>query len=186
LSTVNFSFVNFKARKRAEIMYDHAVMDTISFRTDRLKLMMEKRNLKPGQLEYLSGVSQPMISLLLKDSRPNVSVIIVAKLAGALGCSVDYLVGLTEDYRPLPMNLTDALDDLVRVARKLPNYRQSDLLEIAKTFQNKNEMDDTRLMNTVLEKINELGGVEAESLILGLLESLRPPADDSGASPTSD
>lgn len=162
-------------------MYDLVNMDTITFHSERLQEMMSKRKLKPGQLEYMSGVSQPMISLLLDGSRPNVSAVIVGKLADALGCSVDYLVGLTEDSSPRPMSVSDALYELVRTARQLPKFRLEDLAQIAAMYLAQNEKDDTRLMDIVLEKINELGGDEAEQLLLDLLENLRSGGGDFGA-----
>lgn len=164
-------------------MYYLVVMEPIRFNANRLKEMMDKRGLTAGQLNYMSDVSQPMISLLLNGSRPNVSVVIVAKLANALGCSVDYLVGLTEDATPRPMQLTDVLHELIRTARHLPHFRQDDLLSLAQMYVDKKETDDTQLMNIVLEKINEVGGDEAERLLLDLFEGLRPDSGNLGTTP---
>lgn len=164
-------------------MYDLVTMERISFRSDRLKLMMEKRKLTPGQLHYMTGISQPQISLLMNGKRPEVSAVIVAKLADALACSVDYLLGLTEDATPKPMVLSDAIGDLLVVARKLPKSRQEDLLSQALMYLDKNESEDTHLMNVLLDKINEVGGEEAEELIVKLLQSFRSGWDPSDASP---
>lgn len=155
-------------------MYDRLIMKTISFRPDRLRFMMEKRKLTPGQLHYLTNISQPTISLLMNGERPNVSAVFVAKLADALNCSMEYLVGLSDDYTPNSITLTDALAELLVIARGLPSFRQDDLLSQAKMYLEKNEKEDTHLMNVLLDKINDLGGEEAEELLLKLLQSLRP------------
>jgi transcriptional regulator with XRE-family HTH domain len=44
-----------------------------------------------------SGVKQSMLSRLEGGSRPNPTADIVRKLARALGCTADYLLGMYED-----------------------------------------------------------------------------------------
>jgi transcriptional regulator with XRE-family HTH domain len=155
-------------------MYDCCLMNTVKFRGDRLATMMEKRNLKPGQLEYMAEVSQPMISLLLSEQRPNVSAVIVARLADALGCSVEYLVGLTDDPSPVAATLDDAMAELVAIAKTLPEYRQRDLLAIANTYQATGE-PTAEVMEMLLDQIEEVGGEKLLNQLLDVLEGMLPP-----------
>lgn len=125
----NFLFVTNPMEDFSEIVYNSNM--TPQFRSDRLKTLMEKRdNLTNGQLEYMSGVSSTMIWNLQNGNRPNVSAVIVAKIAEALDCSVYYLLGLTDDPRPLNQ---DALVILQTEARAISEWPPSvrELAEIA-------------------------------------------------------
>lgn len=71
------------------------------FRGKRLAKLLVQRGLSLGQLEYKSDVSKSMLSHLTSDNRPGVSAVIVAKLARALDVSIEYLLDLTDDPRPV-------------------------------------------------------------------------------------
>lgn len=68
-----------------------------SVSVERLNLMMEKRRWGPGELAYQSGVNYETLYKLRSGQRPRMSAELVGKLAHALGCSVDYLLGLTDN-----------------------------------------------------------------------------------------
>ena len=63
----------------------------------RIKAMREFRGLTQGQLSYKAETTVTQISRLENDERPGAQAAIVARIAGALGTTVDYLVGLTDD-----------------------------------------------------------------------------------------
>lgn len=109
-------------------MYAWSMMKQPTFRQDRLNELMARRKLMPGQLKIKSGVSQPMIHRLQNGERQNVSAVIVAQLAQALGCSVEYLVGITDDPSPKSIDLSDQLYELVQVAKELRSNRLVDLI----------------------------------------------------------
>jgi len=94
------------------------------FRADRLVEQMRKRDLNAGQLAYLTGVSQPMVFYLTRDERPGVSAVIAAKLARALGCSVEYLLGMTEEPSPQTLDIDDLVMELAEIANRLTNRRR--------------------------------------------------------------
>lgn len=142
----------------------------LGFRPDRLQAMIERRGLRPGQMEYLTGVSQPTISLILNGKRPNPGAQVLARLAQTLGCSVDYLLGITDDPAPAKMEMSAQVDALLHLARRLPSHRQHDLVQMAETFARESAQDQ---MVAVLGMIRALGGEEAERLVVGLLSSLR-------------
>ncbi len=75
----------------------------------RIRSLREDRGWEAGQLGYKAEVSTSMIYKLETNERPNVSGVILDRLATALGTSVDYLMGRTNDPRPHPP--ADDLED---------------------------------------------------------------------------
>jgi len=71
---------------------------------ERLDRMMGKRGWGPGELAYQSGVNYETLYKLRSGQRPRMSAELVGKLAHALGCSVDYLLGLTDNEAPYTEN----------------------------------------------------------------------------------
>jgi transcriptional regulator with XRE-family HTH domain len=63
----------------------------------RIRAMREFRGLTQGQLAYKAATSASHISLLENDERPGAQAATVARIASALGTTVDYLVGLSDD-----------------------------------------------------------------------------------------
>ena len=63
----------------------------------RIRAMREYRGLTQGQLAYKADTTVTQISRLENDDRPGAQAVIVARVAAALGTTVDYLVGLTDD-----------------------------------------------------------------------------------------
>jgi transcriptional regulator with XRE-family HTH domain len=53
--------------------------------------------LNQRELAEVSGVPQPLISMLEADKRTHTSSDVVRRLARALGCTTDYLLGMHED-----------------------------------------------------------------------------------------
>lgn len=100
-----------------------------TFQWERLAEKIDSKGWSLGYLETQSGVSKSQISLMSRNERPNVSAAILAKLAIALGCTVDYLLGLTDDPRPpaestekqmILAALSDEEVDSVRIYASLP------------------------------------------------------------------
>lgn len=107
----------------------------------RIKSLREHRGLDVGQLAYKSGVSAGYIYKLESNERPNVSGVILADLARALGTTVDYLLGRTNDPRPTPRSTSDVdfahLLRLQRIAERvarLPEERQQVVMDALLTL----------------------------------------------------
>ena len=108
----------------------------------RIKSLREGRDWDVGQLAYKSHVSAGYIYKLENNERPNVSGVILAQLAVALSTTVEYLLGLTNDPRPLPRNNTPDLDPdhlarLQRIAERvarLPEERQQIVMDALLTL----------------------------------------------------
>ena len=63
----------------------------------RVRAMRELRGLSQGQLAYKAQTTPPQISRLENDERPGARASTIAQVAQALGTTVDYLLGLTDD-----------------------------------------------------------------------------------------
>lgn len=66
-----------------------------------MKILLEeyrkRRKLNQAQLSRLSGVPQPMISMIETGSVPNPTIGTMHRLAGALKCTVDDLIEENEE-----------------------------------------------------------------------------------------
>ncbi len=66
----------------------------------RIKSLREYLDLEAGQLAYKARVDRSYIFYLERNARPNVSGVILGRIADALNTSVDYLLGRTNDPAP--------------------------------------------------------------------------------------
>lgn len=91
----------------------------------RVKAMREHAGLSQGQLAYKAGTTPPQISRLENDERPKAWAVTLARIAEALGTSVDYLVGLTDDpgietrTDYVPPELADAVLEIQEIWRRV-------------------------------------------------------------------
>lgn len=78
---------------------------------DRLNAMMKVRDVGPVKLAEAAGVTREYIWALRKGQNPNVSAVVVAKIAECLGVSVDYLLGVDREdaLRPELVPLVERL-----------------------------------------------------------------------------
>lgn len=153
-----------------------------------LKAIMRMRRKTAAQLARDTGISKATISLILSGKRHATSAANTAKLADALGVSVDYLLGLSETPEPTPLMLGDLLLELTQVARKLPPRRQRDLLAIAQTYldlSQHTQRDRQQLTDEVMDLIAEYEGVVSRDQLIDMLNDTRvfrgPRALDNGS-----
>ncbi len=64
---------------------------------ERIKRLRASRSLTQTALAARAGVPQSMISRLEDHTRDNTSTDVLKRLAQALGCTTDYLVGMHEE-----------------------------------------------------------------------------------------
>lgn len=140
---------------------------------ERINELLEQRGWGPGELAQQSGVAYDTIYKLRTGERARPSADIVARLALALGCSVEYLLGLTDSPTFAPNDMPELLQNLLETAKTLPESRQRDLIMIAQAYQAAGE-PTPEVMELLLEKIEELGGEDSLNQILDLLEAQLP------------
>lgn len=142
---------------------------------ERINRLMDARGIGPGDLAYLSGVAYDTIYKIRASERPRTSGEILGKLALALGCSVDYLLGLTSN--PAPYS-SDALPDIAELAvavLSLSPSRRQELLLIAEALARAELADRERVRRKIevnqrlLDMVRDVGGEEALDDLLTLL-----------------
>lgn len=148
--------------------------------TAALNTAMRRANMTSADLARATRISPATISLILSGKHQGTSAVYLAKMAGALNTSVDYLLGLSEDPSPRDLMLGELLLELTRVARRLPSRRQRDLLLVARAYLEDGEekrADPKRLYGDIVSLIAEYGGeVDLDYLLDRLAQ---PPEDDS-------
>lgn len=80
----------------------------------KIASLRKNKNWTQGQLALYAQIERSYISKIEAGGAPNVSGIIVARIARALGTTADYLLGLTDDPHPCPS--PEALGATERVA----------------------------------------------------------------------
>lgn len=83
----------------------------IKLLASRIKSLRENKGWTQTDLENASGVAQAHISRLETSKTPSVSVAVLSQIADALGTSLDYLTGRTDNPSPSPSTNHPALRD---------------------------------------------------------------------------
>jgi DNA-binding Xre family transcriptional regulator len=101
----------------------------IFLQIERLNKLMEQKGWGPIELERASGVGYDTIYKIRTAKRPKSSAEILGRLCQALGCSLDYIMGMTDDPRPYPdLELSMMSQELLYTISRLSPRRQHDLL----------------------------------------------------------
>lgn len=155
-------------------------------RPERITKLMERKGWDIGILAYQSGVNSNSIYKYLQGTRKVQSTLKnLVYLAKALGCSVEYLIGVTDLEAPeVIMRLSETQQDMIHEIGQLTPRRQRELAAMVGFFREMDAQDRAWIARNLasneklLGMINELGGEEA---FFELLDSLgRPPTDDDG------
>lgn len=72
----------------------------ITFHGERLRAIRKKRGISADRLARATGLTARHIFRLERNERPKIWGITAAQMAIALGISIDYLFGLTDDPTP--------------------------------------------------------------------------------------
>lgn len=144
-------------------------------RPERLGQLMKQRGLGPGELAYLSGVAYDTIYKIAADKRPLTSGETLGKIAKALSCSVDYLLGLTDNPVPYIEEMANEIAQLGMVLGELSPWRQRELVTIAEAMARAEHADSERMHRNIevnrrlLDMVREVGGEEELDALLDLL-----------------
>lgn len=113
----------------------------------RLKTLRQARGLKQVTLARLAEVSPALICRMEDGSRSRAAGPILERLAVALGTSTDYLLGLTDDPRPVFAidSLNEMERELITEFRRLPPEPwQQAMLEEARRLRQLQEQIEGR------------------------------------------
>lgn len=142
----------------------------------RIQQEIDRRGQKPGEVAAYSGVKYHTLYKVLNHNDPRTSAEVIAKLAAYFGCSIEYLMGMTDERAPLTIHIGELLEELIQVARPLPRSKQRDLLRIAQAFsaasQNNRRERWLEIRELLLEGFSELGLHAEADRLLGWLNDL--------------
>lgn len=159
---------------------------------ERINNMMNRRGWDVGILAYQSGVKPNTIYKYLNGTRQvQATLTNLVFLAKALGCSVEYLIGMTDVETPTAIvSLSRAQQELIERVGQLSARRQRELSELVALMMEMDARDREWLKanldtnEKLLGLVNLIGGEEA---FYELLDSLgKPPADFDGGDDGSD
>lgn len=141
----------------------------VEVRLDRLIELMQARNMSAADLARASGGNEATISLALSRKR-NPSVPTLVQWARALGCSLDYLVGLSDNPRPRhgeppPPGGIEILD----VMRKLHPEVAAELVRVARAMVAAQNSAEGNALATMRAVINQVGDDDARALLVDAL-----------------
>jgi transcriptional regulator with XRE-family HTH domain len=159
-------------------MYDYVMVSEIGVGIDKHKLeeALARSGMNAAELARASGVDKSTISKMLSGERHSTTALILSRLARALNVTSDYLLGLSDTPEPTPLMLGELLLELTKVARKLPNRRQRDLILMARSYLSEHHEGDDDAEHLVEDLIDLLqqydGAVERDKLIESLRVSL--------------
>ena len=91
----------------------------------RIRSLRESKGWTQGQLAYHCDTTPAQISRIENNERPGARAVTVALIAQALGTTVDYLVGLTDDPFAqtgddyIPPELVDAVLEIQEIWRRV-------------------------------------------------------------------
>lgn len=145
--------------------------ETTGVDIEALKWAMNKKGWSAADLSKHAGVSKATLTLLFQGKRPNIGAVNLRKMAQQLGVSTDFLLGLTGD--PAPKQTIDlALAELFETAKTLPEFRQRDLLLMARTYQ---ETDDptAEMLEEIFVLMEEIAGPQAREQLAAAVRAFR-------------
>ncbi len=71
------------------------------FRPDRFRTLRRQRQIKAPELASLAAMTETQVYRLERGERPNLYAVTLARIALALGTSIEYLLDLTDDPSPI-------------------------------------------------------------------------------------
>ncbi len=144
-------------------------MDGLIFRYDRLDAWMEARGLSSAEVADVTELSYNYLYMLRLGRRPNVSAQNVAKIALAVGCTMDYLCNVSDD--PMGRGNLGGEEEisLLLAFRPLPVHRQRDVVIIAHAFGGQGEEDAEQTKTLLLGQIEQVYGEAIASQVLDVL-----------------
>lgn len=100
----------------------------------RLRERRERRNLKNSQVALYLGLSTAHISNIENGNREP-SLDLLVRLAEYYRCSVDYLLGLTDDPRPAgQQSVSEAAVDAINLIDSLPPERRAAAVDVLRSI----------------------------------------------------
>ncbi len=151
--------------------------DDSSIDYERLDALMKEKGWKVSDLAHYAKVKYDTVYSIVQRTRSNPAANTLMAICGALNCTMDYLLGTSNNRYPVTDKLPKQVRELARVAGRLSETRQEELLQIAETLE---ELERRRpvytmpgsAINELLSLIEELGSAEDTAVIKEMLRSI--------------
>lgn len=145
------------------------MLDHITFRGDRLDAWLDAQGISSADVAEAVGLTYNYIYLLRLGKRPNVSALIVTKIALAVGCTPDFLCNASDDPLGRASQGGAGEVDLLLAFRALPLHRQRDVLDVAQMFAGREVENANELQDRVFEMVRQMAGDETAIRIAEVL-----------------
>lgn len=101
----------------------------------RLKAVRNRKGMSQGQVARYAGVAQSTLSELERGEIAPKTIDALVNLAGYFGCSVDYLLGLTDDPRPTDQrSVSEPAVEAINLIDSLPPERRAAAVELLRNI----------------------------------------------------
>jgi transcriptional regulator with XRE-family HTH domain len=143
-------------------------------RFDRIEELMEERGWGNGELSTYSGVAYDTVYKTMKDRRQGITALTLANMAKSFNVSLEYLLGLSDTRKIVFHDIDATVQQLVNLAKGMPENRRLDILAVARTFISEDKSREDK-MALLLDSVLEFDGEEEYQRLLTLLVGL--PSD---------
>jgi transcriptional regulator with XRE-family HTH domain len=101
----------------------------------RLKAVRNRKGMSQGQVARYAGVAQSTLSELERGEIAPKTIDALVNLAGYFGCSVDYLLGTSNDFSPAAnRNASEAAVEAINLIDSLPPERRAAAVELLRNI----------------------------------------------------
>jgi transcriptional regulator with XRE-family HTH domain len=97
----------------------------------RLLMLLSEKNWKAPELAHYAGINYHTAYAIVKGRRANPNANTLTAICKALGCTSDYLLGKSKNRYPATNELPELVRQLARVASRLSEARQEELIRLA-------------------------------------------------------
>lgn len=156
---------------------------TPKLRRDRIEKLMNDRGWDVGILAYQSGVKSSTIYRYLDGTRKlQASLTNLAFIAGALGCSLEFIIDMTDIATPgVVMRLTPAQQDAIHKIGELSPRSQRQLAAYIRLLSDSDAQEREWIKRNIATNEKLLGFITyvgGEDAFFELLNTLGKPATD--------
>jgi transcriptional regulator with XRE-family HTH domain len=137
-----------------------------TLRIDRIEALMESKGWTVADLAAMSGLTYDSVYKIVNNMRPRTYADSMALIADALGTTVQYLMGMTDNRNPQLPGSSETVLEIADVARGVKETTKIDILLVAKGLAQADKNEDAAIEAAFLE-VYKLGGQEMYDKVLG-------------------
>lgn len=145
----------------------------VTLRYDRIdELIGDEKSGRVKSIAALAEISPSYLWELRKGKVPNVSAVVLGRVADALGVSVDYLLGIDQDERGMPVPSADYAQYVARINELAGSLREAMVRIIADAFGLIDQAEDQSEQRNQERRLLDSIPIERQELVLRALEAV--------------